>query len=257
MRGARSRRFGGALAAAALVLGFGGLGRAGAIESTRPTTACLDSSSPSYAADRRIVASLAPYGDRLNPFVFDGSTGVSDRFFQFLSRTKCGIIMGFPVDLTDPDPPDGLAFTKPYLTTAYVFVAKGALRQGTLKPGMTIAVGMATAPHFYLAGAFGKIPNYTTNTFQTQEQVLDALLTGHADAAMVWEPSLVRYEAAHPTARSLRVTPLVIAHARWHIAALYLESDPAQARRFEHALEGLEHSGRLETIIKPYERENG
>jgi ABC-type amino acid transport substrate-binding protein len=217
----------------------------------------LDSSSPSYSVDRRIVASLAKYGDPLNAFVFDGSTGVSDRFFAYLSRTKCGIIMGFPVDLTDPDPPDGLAFTKPYLTTAYVFVAKGALRQATLRPGMTIAVGMATAPHFYLAGAFGKIPNYTADTFQTQEQVLGALLTGRADAAMVWEPSLVRYESAHPAARALHVTPLVIQHARWHIAALYLESDPAQARKFERALERLQRSGQLETIVKPYERENG
>jgi ABC-type amino acid transport substrate-binding protein len=247
----------GALAATvALVLGFNTPGRATAA-STRPHTACLDSSSPSYTADRRVIASLAHYGDVLAPFVFDGSSGVSDRFFQFLSRTKCSIIMGFPVDLVDPDPPDGLAFTKPYLTTSYVLVARGPLRQSTLRPGMTIAVGMATAPHFYLAGAFGKIPNFTADTFQTQEQVLESLLAGHADAAMVWEPSLVRYQTTHPAARKLHISPLAIAHARWHIAALYLNSDPIQARRFENALERLERSGQLKAIVKPYERENG
>ena len=122
---------------------------------------------------------------------------------------------------------------------------------------MTIAVGMATAPHFYLAGAFGKVPNYTADTYQTQEQVLDALMAGRADAAMVWKPSLARYAAAHPAARALHVSPLSIQHARWRIAALYLETDTAQGRRFARALERLKRSGQLETIVQPYEWENG
>lgn len=253
----RPRRFGAILAAAALALGLHGPGASAAGGPPRPNTACLDSSSPSYAVDRRIVASLARFGDPLKPFTFDGSSGVSDRFFAYLGHLKCGLIMGFPVDLTDPDPPNGLAFTKPYLTTAYVLVGRTPLRQAKLRPGMTIAVGMATSPHFYLAGAFGKVPNYTADTYQTQEQVLEALLSRHADAAMVWKPSLVRYRASHPQARGLYVSPLNIAHARWHIAALYLESDPAQARRFEGALIRLERSGELESIVSPYERENG
>jgi ABC-type amino acid transport substrate-binding protein len=238
-----------------LLLGLCGPGRGGAAD-LRSATACLDSSSPSYAADRRIVASLGHYGDPLTPFVFDGSSGVSDRFFTFLSHTKCGVIMGYPVDLTDADPPNGLAFTKPYLTTAYVLVTKRALTQATLKPGMTVAVGMATSPHFYLAGAFGKVPAFTADTYQTQEQVLEALLNGRADAAMVWKPSLVRFAAGHATARALHVSPLNIAHARWHIAALYLESDPAEERRFDDALARFARSGQLTAIVKPYQMEN-
>jgi ABC-type amino acid transport substrate-binding protein len=217
----------------------------------------LDSSSPSYAADRRIVASLGQYGDPLAPFVFDGSAGISERFFQYLGRTKCAVIMGYPVDLTDPDPPDGLALTKAYLTTAYVLVTRAGASQATLRPGMTIAVGMATAPHFYLAGAFGKVPNYTADTYQSQEQVLDALVSHRADAAMVWEPSLVRYQTAHAGARALHVAPLSIQHARWRIAALYLASDPREAQRFDSALERLQRSGRLEAIVKPYQRGTG
>lgn len=251
----RPRRFG-AILAATLALGLYGSGASAAARS-RPNTACLDSSSPSYAADRRIVASLARFGDALTPFVFDGSSGVSDRYFQFLSRTRCAVIMGFPVDLIDPDPPNGLALTKPYLTTAYVLVARKPLRQAALRPGMTIAVGMATSPHFYLAGAFGKVPDYTADTYQTQEQVVQALLSGRADAAMMWKPSLVRYQAEHPEARSLHISPLNIQHARWRIAALYLQTDPAQGRRFESALDRLERSGQLESIIRPYEREDG
>jgi polar amino acid transport system substrate-binding protein len=246
----------GAIVAAALALSLHGPG-ASAAAGPRPSRVCLDSSSPSFAADRRIVASLARFGDPLTPFVFDGGSGVSDRFFQYLSRTKCALIMGFPVDLTDPDPPDGLALTKAYLTTAYVLVARTPLRQETLRPGMTIAVGMATPPHFYLVGAFGKAPNYTADTYQSQEEVLQALVSRRADAAMVWEPSVVRYQATHPEARGLHLSPLRIQHARWRIAALYRQTDSAQARRFESALNRLERSGQLELIVKPYERENG
>jgi ABC-type amino acid transport substrate-binding protein len=249
------RRVGAALATT-LALALLGLGRAAAVPA-RPHMACLDSSSPSYPADRRIVASLGRYGDALQPFVFDGGSGVSDRFFTYLSRTKCSLIMGFPLDLTNPDPPDGLAFTAPYLTTAYVLVTRDNLRQATLRPGMTIAVGMATAPHFYLAGAFGKVPNYTADTYQTQEQVLDALVARRADAAMVWKPSLARYVVAHPAARAFHVSSLSIQHARWRIAALYLETDIAQGQRFARALERLKRSGQLETIVQPYEWESG
>jgi len=253
VRGTRNR-FRALAAAALLLLGLCGPGRSGAAD-LRSTTACLDSSSPSYAADRRIITALGRYGDPLHVFVFDGSSGVSDRFFTYLSHTKCGLIMGYPVDLTDPDPPNGLAFTKPYLTTAYVLVAKDALTQATLRPGMTIAVGMATAPHFYLAGAFGKVPAFVADTYQSQELALDALLGGRANAAMVWKPSLVRYQAGHPVARALHVTPLKIAHAGWNISALYLESDPSAEQRFDDAIARFGRSGQLTPIVKPYEME--
>jgi hypothetical protein len=251
----RAHRFG-AILAAALALTLYGRGPSAAAFPIS-SRVCLDSSSPSFAADRRVVASLARFGDPLRPFVFDGGSGVSDRFFQYLSRTKCALIMGFPVDQINPDPPDGLALTKAYLTTAYVLVARTPLRLESLRPGMTIAVGMATPPHFYLVGAFGKVPNYTAATYQSQEEVLDALVSGRADAAMVWEPSLVRYQATHAKARGLHLSPLRIQHARWRIAALYRQTNAAQARRFESALYHLERSGQLESIVGPYERENG
>ncbi len=241
--------------AAAFALGLGPSAGVAA-GASRDAVACLDSSSPSYAADAAIVRAAATGGDALTPFVFDGGQGVSERFFRYLSRTKCGIIMGYPVDLTEPDPPDGLALTSPYLETAYVLATRTKLTQSQLRPGMTIAVGMATAPHFYLAGAFGSVPSYTADTFQTQEQVLDSLLAHHADAAMVWLPSLVRYRASHAPARALYLSPLKIQHAAWRVAALYDEKDPQAKARFERALERLRQTGQLARIVAPYAVEN-
>ena len=243
--------------ALAIALGLALIGAGpGGVSKSHTSVVCLDSSSPSYALDRQIVAALPSVGVPATPFVFNGEEGVSERFFQYLSRTRCGLIMGFPVDIANPDPPDGLALTDPYLSTAYVIVARHKLVQKQLKAGMTIAVGMATAPHFYLAGAFGPTPNYTTNTYQTQEQVLDALGAGQAQVAMVWDPSFVRYETTHPGSRTWSKAALHIQHARWHMAALYPEDDIANAKRFDAALQKLHRSGRLATITKPYTWEN-
>jgi ABC-type amino acid transport substrate-binding protein len=213
---------------------------------------CLDSSSPSFALDRKIVAALPAAGEAVTPFVYDGGEGVSERFFKYLSRTKCGLIMGYPVDLANPDPPDGLALTDPYLSTAYVLVSRTKTTHAALKSGTTIAVGMATAPHFYLAGAFGPTPNFVTNTYQTQEQVLDALGAHQAAVAMVWEPSLVRYDLTHPAARSWYTASLHIQHGRWKMAALYPEDDTAAAKRFDAAIRRLQLSGELAALTKPY-----
>jgi len=242
----------------ATALGFAliGAGPSAAAGASRSSTACLDSSSPSYAVDRQVVAGIARYGDRLTPFVYDGSVGVSERFFRYLSRTKCALIMGYPVDLASPDPPDGLALTESYMSTAYVMASRRNLTQSGLAGGMTVAVGVATAPHFYLAGAFGRSPDVTTDTFQTQEQVLDALAKGQAVAAMVWEPSLVRYAATHGQARAWHLSALHVPHARWKIAALYVEGNAAEAARFNGALRQFERSGGLAAVTRPYALEN-
>jgi hypothetical protein len=238
--------------AATLAFAVSTAGAGSAAPAAHAATVCLDSSSPSFGVEQKIVAALARYGDALTPFVYDGSQGVSERFFKYLSRTKCALIMGFPVDRENPDPPDGLALTEPYFETAYVLVSPRKLEQRDLHAGMTVAVGMATAPHFYLAGAFGAAPGVTTDTYQTQEQVLDALSEGHAAAAMVWEPSLVRYAGSHPGARNWHVTALHIPHARWGVAALYVESRPAEAQRFNAALLGFERSGGLSSLTHVY-----
>jgi ABC-type amino acid transport substrate-binding protein len=237
-----------AIALGLALLGAGPFG----VSKGHTSVICLDSSSPSFALDRKIVAALSAAGEPITPFVYDGGEGVSERFFRYLSRTKCGLIMGFPVDLANPDPPDGLALTHPYLSTAYVLVSRTKTTQAALKSGMTIAVGMGTAPHFYLAGAFGATPNFVTNTYQTQEQVLDALGAHQAQAAMVWEPSLVRYERSHPGARSWYTASLHMQHSRWKMAALYPEDDTASAARFNAALHRLEDSGELASLTKAY-----
>ena len=212
---------------------------------------CVDTSSPSAALDRRVAsAAFAAAGDVATIVAYDGSHGVSEKYFRALAREECAVVMGFPVDAQAPDPPSGLKLTAPYYATGYVLATLAKPRElAALPHDATIAVGTATAPDFYLVGAFGHVPPYRLDVHQTQEQVLDALATHGALAAMAWGPSVERYRRAHPSVR-IAMTPLAIPHGRWSFAALYDPRRSSDARRFERGLRALSASGRLQRLAR-------
>ena len=225
---------------------------------TRPVlaaapTICVDSSSPSAALDRRIaLAATRAAGVPAAIASYDGSSGVSERFFRFLARGQCSLVMGFPVDALAPDPPSGLALTAPYLRTGYVLASLGPPKTLRDVPsGSTVAVGMATIPNFYLVGYFGKTPPYKPDVYQTQEQALDALVHGDDRYALVWAPSLWRYRSQHPQAPPIGSTSPPIPHAAWSLAALYAPHSALLARRFETGVAHLRADGSLAAIALP------
>lgn len=219
---------------------------------------CVDSSSPSAALDRRVaLAALHAAGVSAAVNSYDGSAGVSERFFRFLARRQCALVMGFPVDALAPDPPSGLALTAPYAQTGYVLAAIGAPQTlRSLPKGAVIAVGMATTPNFYLVGSFGKVPPYKADVYQTQEQALDALVRGEARYAMVWAPSVARYRALHPSVPPLGTSLLPFPHAAWSLAALYAPSSAPLARRFETGVARLRADGTLLVLTRSAQPES-
>ncbi|GAC1565437.1 MAG: hypothetical protein NVS3B17_22610 [Vulcanimicrobiaceae bacterium] len=212
---------------------------------TSPHAACIDTSSPTAALDRRVLAAAArAAGTSSNVYEFDGTLGVSDRLFRFLMREHCSLIMGFPVDQRDADPPRGLALTSSYYETGYVLVGyRKALTVAQIPKNSSVAVGLGTVPNFYLVGALGEAPPLRAEAFQSQNEAIDSLVRGRVAAAMLWEPSVIAYEAKHAT--PLVITPLHIDHARWHLAALYDPKAARAAKTFERGLSLLAASGKL------------
>lgn len=215
---------------------------------------CIDSSSPTATLDRRVVdATARAVGGRSSVYVFDGTLGVSDRLFRVLMREHCGLIMGFPVDQRDADPPRGLALTHGYFETGYVLVGyKKALTVAKIPKNSSVAVGLGTVPNFYLVGALGAAPPLKAEGYQSQDEALQALVAGNATAAMLWEPSVLAYEAKHPT--PFVITPLPIDHARWHLAALYDPKSATIAKTFERGLSLVTSSGELARITTLFSR---
>ncbi len=213
---------------------------------------CVDASSPTASVDRGVArAALAVMHASAAIAPYDGSSGVSDGFFRFLARRHCALVMGFPVDRAAPDPPAGLALTRGYLRARYVVATLGRPRPlAALPHGATVAVGNGTPPHFYLAAAPGAAARYRADVYPTQDEALDALARRADAAALVWEPSVVRYAAAHPRAPHIAVAALPIDHASWSLAALYDPRNRAFARRFDAALAALAASGALDRITR-------
>jgi hypothetical protein len=213
---------------------------------------CYDSSSPTASMDRDFASAAERAMHAHLPVVgYDGSLGVSERYFRTLARTQCALILGFPVDQESPDPPDGLAVTQPYLRTGYVLASLGRPRMlASLRPGETVAVVTATAPDFYLVGAFGKDPHLAPDVFQTPDEAIAALLSHEAAVAMLWAPSVVRYNARHGA--HIRMSALPLHHAAFAMAALYDPESKPLADRFDRAIVALRRTGDLQRLTQPY-----
>jgi hypothetical protein len=211
---------------------------------------CVDRASPSQELDLRVArAAFAATGNAVRVVTYDGTYGIVDRYFRFLANKRCALILGMPVETSNPDAPRGLEPTAAYAVTGYVFVTLG--RKAPPK-GAPVAVEMAAPPSFYLAGALGASPGYAMDFYSSEDEALAALFR-HADSgAMVWYPSLLRYERRHAAARPASVSPLRFPHARWQLVAFYdPRSAGEQAKTFERGIAFLRQHGRLAALTGP------
>lgn len=241
------RSLAGALIALAVVLGAAGSGRTGGAAAV---PVCVDASSPSAQLDQRIaIAALQAVGSTASIVRFDGSHGVGEKYFRYLAREQCSLVMGFPVDATAPDPPDGLKLTAGYYRTGYVLASLGPPRSlRAVGRGAVVAVQLATAPDFYLVGAYGATPPYRPDVYQTQDEAIGALVHQRANAVMAWEPSIAHYQITHTATPRISVVPLAIPHAAWSLAALYDPRTERLARRFQDGVERIKADGQLDRI---------
>ncbi|BBD79044.1 hypothetical protein ALSL_0373 [Aerosticca soli] len=204
--------------------------------------------------DRRLAEAVAQHeGAVLNLHYFDGS-GDDDGFdmgdFVKLAA-HCDLVLGFPVDADARSVPSGLRMTEPYGHTGFVLVtphgrAHGSLAQ--LPPGTRVAVTYQTIPNLY----FADHPGLQADVELSDTASLQALQTGKVDAAMLWQPTVASYLAAHDLARRYDVHELNEPHARFNLVALYDEAHAAEARRFELAVAKMAASGELARTLAPY-----
>jgi mono/diheme cytochrome c family protein len=202
---------------------------------------CIDSASASAARDQTIAEAVARQeGATLHVAHFDGANdddGVSVKEFQKLLGSACSLVMGYPVDRTDPAAPPGTMQTKAYDETGFVLVVPAgspAKNLADLPNGTKVAVTFETAPNLY----FLRHANVKPDVHETDDETLDALLRGQVRAAMVWQPTLRKYLGATPSARLISY-PLAEPHARWAVVALYTARGAEDARRFEATLAAL------------------
>jgi mono/diheme cytochrome c family protein len=199
---------------------------------------CIDTASATAARDEAVArqsASRESLTVKVHRFdSSDNDEGFGARDFRALLAKQCDIVMGYPVDRTGGTAPFGLSITAAYDQTGFVLATTAPLPDtglGGLPADTLVAVTYGAVPNLY----FVTYRALQSDIEMSEDATLHALTSGHAKAAMLWQPTMAAYLAAHQGA-PIRVRPLVEPHARFDIVALYGPGGAAAAQHFQDGL---------------------
>ncbi len=234
----------------AAILVYGGTAAAAEL------SVCVDKSSPTTAMDRGLAQAVAAQeGNTLQLHEFDGSGGGDDGFslkeFNTLAKASCSLVLGFPVDADSAGLPAGLLATRPYGHTGFVLVTPKNSKATTLDqlPKNTdVAVTYQTTPNLY----FVDHPNVNADVHLTDTDALGALQKHTVHAAMLWQPTVVKYLQGKHELAHFNVHALNERHAQFNLVALYDRDHADAAQSFDKAIAALTESGQLAKLLAPY-----
>jgi mono/diheme cytochrome c family protein len=219
---------------------------------------CVDQANPTAAMDARIARAAAKtqgYGVTLVPFVGYGKGGDGFPLSRFakMAQSECQLIMGFPVDVSNPNLPPNVNATSAYASTGFMLVRRAASRKislGELPRGSEVGIAQLDT---YAGLLFGEHPNIVMHVYPNDSLMLADLKAKHIAAALAWQPSIESYEKGQPSRRSLNIRILPGKHMLWNLVALYLPQSQDAANLFDRGLNDLQSKGELERLIKPYQ----
>jgi len=220
---------------------------------------CVDRANPTMAMDVRVVRAVAQtqgYVVKLVPFVGYGKGG--DGFplgrFAKMAQTECRLIMGFPVDAGNPHLPPRVEATAAYASTGFVLVrlsGAGNVPLGGLPAGSEVGIAQLDT---YAGLLYSLHPNIVMHVYPKDADMLADLEARHIVAGLAWQPSIEGYQRMHPHQLALKIRMLGGKHMLWNLVALYAPGSGTAATLFDNGLAQLRSSGRLDGLIKPFQR---
>ena len=175
-------------------------------------------------------------------------------FAKTIDRGVCDIFLG--VTITGDDHhmnAHALTFTKPYLSSGFVMVAQGeAANIKTLDDvkarGFKIGVPAYSPIHEYV-----RANGFDSEGFFQNYQVIDALVTGKVNVAMVWSGAISQARLEHPEAEFEMVKGYeAVPEMRWN-SAWALKSREVELKQFiDESFERMLKSGEVRRIVERY-----
>jgi polar amino acid transport system substrate-binding protein len=171
-----------------------------------------------------------------------------------INKGVCDIVLGLTVTGDDHHMPrNQLAFTKPFMSTGFVLVTQGPAKSvRTLEDAKAqgIKVGVpAYSPMAEYAQAHG-IP-YAT--FFQNYQVIDAMVRGEIDAAMIWSGSISQAKLDRPEAEFEIVKGYVpVPEMRWNSAWVVKEKEVEFKKFIDESFAEMLKSGEIKRIVERY-----
>lgn len=173
---------------------------------------------------------------------------------QSINRGLCDLVMGLAISGDDHHmDPNGLQFTKPFMSTGYVMVTQGPARQAKNLDDikrLNLRVGLpAFSPMSEYAAERG-IPH---ETFFQNYRVVDALIQRQVDAAMIWSGSISQARLDRPEAEFEMVKGYVpIAEMRWNSAWVVKGREIDFKKFIDEAFTEMLKSGEIKRIVERY-----
>lgn len=240
---------------AGLMLALGGTVSAHA--DVKAPSVCLDRANPFHKIDHALAEAVGRLEGHAPRFVTidtrDGSDALNAKrpsFFSNLTK-RCDLVMGFPVESGYPTLPPGVKATRSYAKTGFVIAGFDAPPPfAKLAPHTLVGVVYLTVPTTYFGTGTGA--RLDEHEYSAPDDLMTALERHQITYALVWQPSLERALARHPSA--IRERQLDTPHAHWSIVALYAPTQDGRraARKFDAAIGDLARTGRLATLVAPY-----
>ena len=239
---------------AALILGAVLMHRVGAAAGLN---VCVDQASPTSAMDLRVARAAAKtQGYSVKVVSFEGYGKGGDGFplgrFAKLAQSECQLIMGFPVDVSNPNLPPGVEATSAYASTGFVLVRLGTSRKMSLSEmpeGSEVGIAQLDT---YAGLLFSAHPNIVMHVYPKESLMVADLEAKHIAAGVAWQPSIEFYEKRHPKRSPLSVAILPGEHMLWNLVALYVPQSQTAANLFDKGLYDLQSKGQLKRLIEPY-----
>lgn len=219
---------------------------------------CVDETNPTASMDLGVArAALGTQGYTVDsvPFVGHGKQaddGFPIRRFATMAKSECALIMGFPVDVTDPHLPPDVKSTRAYASTGFVLVE----RAGTPSKALTeLAAGseVGIAELDTWAGLlYASHPNIVMHVYPADADMLADLEHRNIAAGLTWQPYFEAYEKKHASRARLVARALPDAHMNWNLVALYAAGSEDVAGAFGNGIGALRDGGKLKPLIEPY-----
>ena len=172
-----------------------------------------------------------------------------------INRGLCDIVLGLTVTGSDDHQldPSQIIYSRPFMSTGFVLVtqgdAQGLTNLDDVKQ-MNVKLGLpAYSPMSDYADENG-IPH---DTFFRNFRVIDAMVEGKVDAAMIWSGAISQAKLNRPEGQVQRVVGYVpIPEMRWDMAWCIKKTEVEFKKFIDDAFDEMLESGEIKRIVERY-----
>ncbi|HHX4059831.1 MAG: c-type cytochrome [Burkholderia contaminans] len=211
---------------------------------------CTLPGSPTTALDRSVArevfrsAGIAATFNKRGVDDDGGDDGISAGELKKSLEHDCDVIAGFPRSEIADASGSKMTFSQGYLRSGYVSVSLlDAQASSDVKETIAATYG---SPSQLIAA---QQANARFDLENTSEQTIGAVAAGRAQRAIVWYPSVVAYERAHPRQR-FRVAATSSPYSNWQLSFAFGPGKDALQKRIDATLSRMSGDGRLASLTR-------